>query len=125
MSDKELVESLKLKSFNNKHYNYINEELQKSIDTIEKYVLFQAIARAEEYIYGNWIDVEEMLPEEASRYKKAKRISVLVTLDTGNVTTIQRRYDKYSDEWRWCRVSSEVIAWQPLPSPYKAGEKVE
>lgn len=69
-----------------------------------------------------WIPVEERLPEEndGDYYD-----SVIATLSNGNVTpAVYRRYD---DKWlvekedggKVYAFSDEVIAWMPLPEPYK------
>ena len=72
-----------------------------------------------------WIPVSERLPEE--RQDRYYPIS-LVTLDNGDVCLGVYRYD--DKEW-WTRMSEgetvyttdhKVIAWQPLPEPYKGGK---
>ena len=74
---------------------------------------------------GGWIPVSERLPEE--RQDRYYPIS-LVTLDNGDVCLGVYRYD--DKEW-WTRMSEgetvyttdhKVIAWQPLPEPYKESE---
>ncbi len=55
-----------------------------------------------------WIPVGERLPEDG--------VKVLVTLNGGLVITTRysnNRWDLWADD--------EVIAWQPLPEPYKGG----
>ena len=74
---------------------------------------------------GGWIPVSERLPEEGQdRYYPIS----LVTLDNGDVCLGVYRYD--DKEW-WTRMSvgehyytntHKVIAWQPLPEPYKGGK---
>ena len=66
-----------------------------------------------------WISVEDMLPENAERYKGRKVIDVLVTTEKGLVTKVQRQC--YRDSWSWGRIFSRVVAWMPLPEPYKEG----
>lgn len=75
---------------------------------------------------GGWIPVLERLPEE--RQDRYYPIS-LVTLDNGDVCLGVYRYD--DKEW-WTRMSEgetvyttdhKVIAWQPLPEPYKESEE--
>lgn len=64
-----------------------------------------------------WISVDDMLPENAERYKGRKVIDVLVTTEKGLVTKVQRQC--YRDSWSWGRIFSRVVAWMPLPKAYK------
>lgn len=68
---------------------------------------------AEEYNNG-WIPCSERLPEYTDEY--------LVTIDGANSTTTLS-YDEVLCEWfdDECNVYP-VIAWQPLPAPYKEGD---
>ena len=77
----------------------------------------------EKEVVGNWISVDYMLPENAERYKGRKVIDVLVTTEKGLVTKVQRQC--YRGSWSWGRIFSRVVAWMPLPKPYKEGEAVE
>lgn len=80
------------------------------------------IAVLEKHVVGNWISVERILPENAERYKGKKAIDVLVTTKGGRVSKVQRKkntFNKNNQYWYWARINSEVIAWQPLPKPYK------
>lgn len=54
---------------------------------------------------GEWIPVSERLPEEGT---------YLICTDNGYIATIM--YDR-SVGWL---SSAKIIAWQPLPEPYKA-----
>ena len=65
------------------------------------------IAVLEKEIDGCWISVDDILPENAERYKGRKVI----------VTKVQRQC--YRDSWSWGRIFSRVVAWMPLPEPYK------
>ena len=69
--------------------------------------------------YDGWISVDDRLPEDAERYKGRKIIDVLVTTEKGLVTKVQRQC--YRDSWSWGRIFSRVVAWMPLPEPYKEG----
>ena len=60
-----------------------------------------------------WIPVEERLPE-------AEQEHVLACRRDGSIDTA--RYSPYSDRWyvgSMCSVSLDVIAWRPLPEPYR------
>jgi len=54
----------------------------------------------------NWIPVSERLPENESY--------VLAALDDGFAATVG-----YTGDWELWDDSGEVIAWMPLPEPYK------
>lgn len=53
-----------------------------------------------------WIPVEKKLPKKNSY--------VLATFDDGFVTGVE-----YTNDWELWADSGEVIAWMPLPKPYK------
>ena len=89
-------------------------------------MLIDYMERMEKEPERNWIPVSERLPEE--RQDRYYPIS-LVTLDNGDVCLGVYRYD--DKEW-WTRMSEgetvyttdhKVIAWQPLPEPYKESEE--
>ena len=63
---------------------------------------------------GEWIPVSERLPEQANQ-------SYLVTVDYGDgvVCSCQRFFFNEDIGWN----DDCVIAWQPLPEPYKEGGK--
>ena len=109
---------------------------RKLIKELSKNSVFEKITNAEgknvfEIIeaqpqVGGWVPVSERLPEE--RQDRYYPIS-LVTLDNGDVCLGVYRYD--DKEW-WTRMSEgetvyttdhKVIAWQPLPEPYKESEE--
>ena len=66
----------------------------------------------------HWISCEERLPSESDHY--------LVTLDTGEVEVAWLAHpDDYNitePEWRDIMVGDVVIAWMPLPKPYKGDQ---
>ena len=74
---------------------------------------------AEEYINtstdtsSGWIACRERLPE--------KDMWCLATFESGNVDKIQYLV---TNNWGWngMRGDNKVIAWMPLPAPYKEGE---
>ena len=59
--------------------------------------------------FPRWIAVEERLPEAESH--------VLVTFEDGFVSAVG-----YSGDWELWEDSGDVIAWMPLPEPYKPRE---
>ena len=97
---------------------------------------------AEEYVpntnvgkISEWIPVEERLPERKEKKKqfgnKQKRTNVLVTLRNGIVKEMMYEFETKEfwepgdenpiEHWKEDVMDSdfEVIAWQPLPAPYK------
>ncbi len=65
------------------------------------------------HINDGWIPVEERLPETEQEH-------VLACRRDGSIDTA--RYSSYSDRWyvgSMCSVSLDVIAWRPLPEPYR------
>ena len=84
-------------------------------DTAEAFI--QAYKECQEIIRKHmndgWIPVEERLPE-------AEQEHVLACRRDGSIDTA--RYSPYSDRWyvgSMCSVSLDIIAWRPLPEPYR------
>ena len=78
---------------------------------IEAYKECQEIIR--KHMNDGWMPVEERLPE-------AEQEHVLACRRDGSIDTA--RYSPYSDRWyvgSMCSVSLDVIAWRPLPEPYR------
>lgn len=78
------------------------------------------------YEVNDWIPVEERLPEEGEKIFYDMQ---LVTLEDGEVCL--GVYRNQENEW-WTRRQQgeerytnkhDVVAWQPLPKPYKGGEE--
>lgn len=65
------------------------------------------------HMNDGWISVDERLPEAEQEY-------VLACRRDGSMDTA--RYSPYSNRWyvgSMCSVSFSVIAWRPLPAPYR------
>ena len=117
---KEAIENLKkLKSFHNGSYG---SSIRIAIEALEK----QAASE--------WIPVSERLPEEHDTMfakfkgtdkwsdsmfaKKSDKVNVTVEFDDGSRMT-QTLYT-IDGEWkRETNIKHKVIAWRPLPEPYK------
>ena len=74
---------------------------------------------------GEWVPVSERLPEEKINPNTNDFVEVLCSTVFGNVRVY--KYGKpmgYSKAhfWDWGEIMDEyIIAWQPLPEPYKKG----
>jgi len=75
-----------------------DEAINKAIEIVNELV--------EEY-NGGWIPCSERLPESEHKY--------LICDDKGNVYTSTY----YNNRWLVTIATDEVLAWQPLPEPYK------
>ena len=67
-----------------------------------------------------WIPVSERVPEDGEE--------VLCFLGSEEMAVLFRRNDWGQDEWvdgRFATESYDVIAWMPLPKPYKAESEVQ
>lgn len=64
----------------------------------------------------DWIPVEERLPEE--------KMEVLCCFENGTVQSLWQNWknDGLGDYFDDDLIPTEVIAWQPLPEPYKGGD---
>ena len=97
-------------------YEYVGDALDKAIE----------IVKQEEEKYNNgWIPCSEQLPKESDKYNDELYPMCLVTIESGETCLGVFRYDV--NKWytkMFCgenNYSTErnVIAWQPLPAPYK------
>lgn len=61
--------------------------------------------------FGFWVPVKERLPEKGTH--------VIACLDDGFITGVEYGEDR---EWGLWQDSGEVVAWMPLPKPYKEEE---
>lgn len=74
-----------------------------------------ALVEAKEHNDG-WIPCSERLPEKNGMYLVTQK---RYSLDTRRMIEIETDYVQFSCG-EWCRARFlEVIAWQPLPTPYQ------
>jgi hypothetical protein len=113
MTTKEMIDTLRYKA-NNIKAKIESEFFNEVADKLEKQIGKDTNVTSKN---DEWISVDDMLPENAERYKGRKVIDVLVTTEKGLVTKVQRQC--YRDSWSWGRIFSRVVAWMPLPKAYK------
>jgi hypothetical protein len=70
---------------------------------------------------GGWIPCSERLPEDRQRCLTTARIYVVPDHVDEPDNYIGVELNTYSKKYGWLE-NPEVIAWQPLPEPYKAEE---
>ena len=113
ISREALKEALELIDYNDSYDLTMTERLIDNAPTVE-YTFEEAFQKTvcENKLYcparprGEWVPVSERLPEALQ--------SVLVTSKGGRV------YISYIAHGDW-EYGGEVIAWQPLPEPYRKG----
>lgn len=72
---------------------------------------------------GKWIPCSERMPKDEIAYYLVTLVDHDGLLTYGDVDIARWDYDrrKGKESWHWCK-EREVIAWMPLPGPYKGGE---
>ena len=80
---------------------------------------------------AEWISVSEKLPNEDARYLVQMSYGIMQVLNWANNLEEVDDFDFYNkkhggwyeldSEWGYCE-RNEVIAWMPLPTPYKGGD---
>ena len=103
----------------------LNETLDEAADAIE-----ELMRRCEQFQYmppPAWIPVTERLPEIDMDYPHHE--DYLVQYDSGNMdvaswSNVNRFWTDHVTEPHWnCVQFAEVIAWMPLPEPWKEAER--
>lgn len=113
MNNKETINILKRGYPDSNRYAASESEVYEyDVETYNEAVEY-AIKALEEKI---WIPVSERLPDKSGRY--------LITIREGIWTYKKRKIDTFDFETDNCEeMIRSVIAWQPLPEPYKEGDK--
>lgn len=98
-------------------YGILSPDIQRSLDIAIKYI--------EERMRGRWIPVSARLPEEED-YRPCYGLPdgcVMWQTDNGNIGFgwYYRSTECWSDLNDNPIKTGKVIAWQPLPEPYKKG----
>ena len=132
MTREEAMKSLKkLKSFHNGSYGAVIDMAIKALEQQPsedwKFYYKHGYAQAKRDLSHKWIPVSERLPEN--------RKEVVVYLSSGEITIGKYNEHKlpfndypigwgYPDKYGYIDFTKEnVIAWMPLPEPYKEGEE--
>lgn len=77
----------------------------------------------EERPHGEWIPCSERLPEVGGRYiVTEKYFSIDDRKHNGRYHTIVEEVNFSNNKWNRANFI-EVVAWMPLPTPYKGGEE--
>lgn len=104
--------------------------LREAADTIEQLaakVRAANMERSTAYYHGGWMPVKEGLPEDSGEYF----VTVIDEDDetyrhTGNAWYAHPKdYDVEKGEWRELMMDEKVIAWMPLPEPYREDGETE
>ena len=96
ITDKYLYELKKIRNLGPK-------SVEEVLSTLQQYGL---TLKGFENNSNNWIPVSEQLPPKGNVY--------LASFDDGFVASVS-----YEDDWELWADSGEVVAWMPLPNPYK------
>lgn len=81
--------------------------------------------------FGEWIPVSERLPEEEDSFLTGEHVfkknseEVIVTIVRGKekfVSTAMTLDGKWMSEYLIKNAQAKVVAWMPLPEPYRESE---
>lgn len=106
-----------------KAIKFIKKDVRHDVNEHEHYYIDLAIQALEKQLNGGWIPINEKSPKFDINY--------LVTTENGDVFT--SKFYGYGEEcqgfkefpegvWEVDELGETVIAWQPLPEPYKEVE---
>lgn len=90
----------------------VGGSLPEDGDIVEE-ALLMAIKALEQQPKTGWIPCSERLPEENGNYL------VTVEVNAGTAKIKYQMVDHYGPKWLLDKKKEKVIAWMPLPDPYK------
>ena len=118
----EQVKRLRKIAMDVKTYPYISAQCTEAADVIEELSSkLQAanMERSSQYYNGGWIPCNEKLPE-AGEYVGNVAKYYLVQNEYGDMLVARYTYSEYWEQiYQHKPYADEVVAWMPLPEPYK------
>ena len=116
ITQKEAIRRLKESRFTIQSYNYMNQALDMAISALEKQISMKPVF-VHPLQFDNWILCNERLPETFEPEAKA----YLTTNEDGMIGV-----SYYHHGWSNGYESVfDIIAWQPLPEPYREEQEDE
>ena len=116
ITQEEAIRRLKESRFTIQPYNYMNQALDMAISALEKQISMKPVF-VHPLQFDNWILCNERLPETFEPEAKA----YLTTNEDGMIGV-----SYYHHGWSNGYESVfDVIAWQPLPEPYREEQEDE
>ena len=103
------------------------KEAAKTIAQLAAKVRADNMERSTAYYHGGWIPVNERLPKNSGEYlvsviddedEDYKHVGVAYFAHPND-------YDIDKGEWRELMIDEKVIAWMPLPEPYREDGETE
>ena len=116
----ELVQELREKAFFRTADNVYNL-LDKAADTIEELsakLQSANMERSSQYYNGGWIPCEDRLPEITVNDMFSEDVLTVLKWHDEDITYNVGWYNK-TGSWNEDNKNCKVIAWMPLPEPYK------
>lgn len=116
ITQEEAIKRLKESRFTIQPYNYMNQALDMAISALEKQISMKPVF-VHPLQFDNWILCNERLPETFEPEAKA----YLTTNEDGMIGV-----SYYHHGWSNGYESVfDIIAWQPLPEPYREEQEDE
>lgn len=116
ITQEEAIRRLKESRFTIQPYNYMNQALDMAISALEKQISMKPVF-VHPLQFDNWILCNERLPETFEPEAKA----YLTTNEDGMIGVSYYHYG-WSNGYESV---FDIIAWQPLPEPYREEQEDE